>query len=368
MIKRVLIIGGYGNFGSFITKALALDVDIQVIVAGRSLEKAKQLISNIEVKNKPEALMLDISLDIASALNIVKPSIVIHTSGPFQEQGYDVAEACINNNIHYIDLADGRSFVEGIVKLNDVAKKNNVLAISGASSVPCLTSALVDYYKVHFKSIETLDYGITTAQRTARGLATTAAILGYTGKAFKTLINGHPTGIYGWQGLKARKYSKVGWRLLGNCDVPDLALFPKLYPELKTVRFYAGLEVPFIHVTLWGLSWLVRIGLIKKLDKFAPLLLRLSFLFDCLGSSNSAFHMLLSGKDEIGNDKSIKFELTARSGDGPFIPCMPAILLTKKLVHSEINKVGAFPCVGFISRDEYLNALSGLDISWEESS
>lgn len=366
MIKRVLIIGGYGNFGSFITKALALEADIQVIVAGRSLEKAKQLISNLEAKNKPEVLKLDINLDITSALNFVNPHIVIHTSGPFQEQGYDVAKACINNNIHYIDLADGRSFVEGIVSLDESAKIHNVLAISGASSVPCLTSALVDYYKSQFKSIEAIDYGITTAQRTARGLATTAAILGYTGKAFKTLIKGHPTDIYGWQGLRARKYSKVGWRLLGNCDVPDLALFPKLYPELKTVRFYAGLEIPFIHITLWGLSWLVRIGLIRKLDKFAPLLLRLSFLFDWLGSSNSAFHMTLSGKDEMGNDKSITFELTARSGDGPYIPCMPAILVTKKLVRSEINKVGAFPCVGFISRDEYLNALSELDISWEE--
>jgi len=112
LIKRVLIIGGYGNFGSFITKALALEVDIQVVVAGRSLEKAKQLISNIEAKNKPEALMLDISLDITSALNSVKPSIVIHTSGPFQEQGYDVAEACINNNIHYIDLANSYTWAK----------------------------------------------------------------------------------------------------------------------------------------------------------------------------------------------------------------------------------------------------------------
>ncbi|HEY3301398.1 MAG TPA: saccharopine dehydrogenase NADP-binding domain-containing protein [Methylophilaceae bacterium] len=366
MKQRVLIIGGYGNFGSFITKSLAQEIDIQVIVAGRSLEKAQQFISNINAKNKPEAVTLDINIEITNVLNIIKPNIVIHTSGPFQGQGYDVAKACINNNIHYIDLADGRSFVEGIVSLNEAAKEHNVLAISGASSVPCLTSALMDYYKSQFKSIETIDYGITTAQRTARGLATTAAILGYTGKPFKTLINGHQADIYGWQGLRARKYSKVGWRLLGNCDVPDLALFPKLYPELKTVRFYAGLEIPFIHVTLWGLSWLVRIGLIGKLDKFAPLLLHLSFLFDWLGSSNSAFHMDLFGKDELGHDKSITFELTARLGDGPFIPCMPAILLTKKLVRGEINKVGAYPCVGFISRDEYLNSLSDLDISWEE--
>jgi hypothetical protein len=149
--------------------------------------------------------------------------------------------------------------------------------------------------------------------------------------------------------------------------VPDLSLFPKRYPELKTLRFYAGLEISFIHCTLWSLSWLVRLGLIRRLENAAPLLLRISFLFDWLGSSTSAFHMILSGKGKNGEEKSITFELTARSGDGPYIPCTPAILMAKKLAGGEIKKRGAFPCVGFITRDEYLNALSELDITWEVS-
>jgi hypothetical protein len=291
---------------------------------------------------------------------------VIHTSGPFQDQGYDVAQACIAQGVHYLDLADGRKFVAGIVKLYTKAKEKNVLVVSGASSVPCLTSALVDYYLPEFTSLETLDYGITTAQKTARGLATTASILGYTGKSFITLINGKLADVYGWQGLRARKYRKLGWRLLGNCDVPDLALFPERYPTLKTVRFYAGLEIGFIHITLCILSWLVRLKLIKKLEKLAPLLLRLSFLFDWLGSSNSGFHMTLTGKGQLEKEKSITFELIAKSGDGPYIPCMPAILMTKKLIAGEIDQFGAYPCIGFITRDEYLNALSGMDITWAD--
>lgn len=366
MIWRVLIIGGYGNFGSFITKTLAKEPNVQVIVAGRSAEKARQLVSELGAANKAECVVLDINEDISEALKTISPNIVIHTSGPFQDQGYDVALACINHGTHYIDLADGRKFVEGVTELDAKAKEQNVLVVSGASSVPCLTSALIDYYLPEFGSLKTLDYGITTAQKTARGLATTAAILGYTGKSFKTLINGKANNIYGWQGLRVRKYEGLGLRLLGNCDVPDLALFPERYPTLKTIRFYAGLEIWFIHITLWSLSWLVRIGLMRKLEKMAPLLLRVFFLFDWLGSSTSAFHMELSGKGKRGEDKSIKFELIAKSGDGPYIPCMPAILMTKKLVNNDIGKCGAHPCVGFITRDEYLGALSVLDISWQE--
>lgn len=367
-MQRVLIIGGYGNFGSVISKTLAKESDIQIIVAGRSLQKAESFIQTLEAKNKAEATFIDINKNIASVLNDIKPNILIHTSGPFQGQSYDVAKACIQASIHYIDLADGRDFVEGISSLHSLAKEANILLISGASSVPCLTSALIDHYHDEFKALDGLDYGITTAQKTTRGLATTAAILGYTGKSFQTIINGVQTKIYGWQGLTVRKYKNLGWRLLGYCDVPDLALFPKRYPSLKSIRFYAGLELPFIHVTLWGLSWLVRLGIIKHLEKFAPLMLRLSFMFDWVGTSNSAFHMSLSGKDINGvTNKTITFELLARSGDGPNIPCMPAIIMTKKLVKNEINQRGAFPCIGFISRDEYLDELKNFDISWQES-
>lgn len=362
MTKRVLIIGGYGNFGSFITKKLAQESNIQVIIAGRSLEKAQALADEVG----GEAVQLDINTGFSDALVVIKPDIVIHTSGPFQAQGYDVAKACIALGVHYIDLADGRKFVEGIEGLDAQAKDKGVLAISGASSVPCLTSALVDHYRGEFQTLESLDYGITTAQKTARGLATTAAILSYTGKAFPTLVSGKFTDVYGWQDIRARKYPALGWRLLGNCDVPDLALFPKRYPELQSIRFYAGLEIPFIHVTLWMLSWLVRAGLIKSLVKAAPLMLKTSYMFDWLGSANSAFHMELSGIDKSGQNKVIKFELTARSGDGPYIPCMPAILLTKKLAAGELNETGAYSCMGFITKDEYLGALGEMDIEWTE--
>lgn len=362
-MTRVLIIGGYGNFGSFISKRLAQEKNIKLIIAGRTISKAKALAEELNAS----AEVIDIHHNVFERLQEVKPNIVIHTSGPFQSQGYEVAEACINCGAHYIDLADAREFVAGIDKLNAKAKQAGVTVVSGASSVPCLTSALIDYYKDQFEVLETVDYGITTAQKTTRGVATTAAILSYTGHPFKTLINEELQNIHGWQSLHAKKFNGLGWRLLGNCNVPDLELFPRYYPELKTIRFYAGLELPFIHVTLWSLSWLVRVGLIKNLEPTAPLLLKLSFLFDWLGTANSGFYMTLIGKGENNTDKTIQFELIAKNGDGPYIPCMPAILLAKKLANSEIKYTGAHACIGIINRQEYLDALASLDISWTES-
>lgn len=366
MIRRVLIIGGYGNFGRYIAYQLAEDDNIQLIIAGRSKDKAESFAGELIAENHLEFAELDIHNDLIRHLASINPDIVIHTSGPFQNQNYDVAKACIAVGCHYIDLADGRGFVEGITELSGEAAEKNLLLVSGASSVPCLTAALVDHYLPEFASLDRLDYGITTAQKTNRGLATTSAILGYVGKPFQTLEGGIPTTIYGWQDLHLRRYRDMGNRMLGNCDIPDLALFPKRYPDLKTIRFYAGLEVKLIHLGLWALSGLVRIGFMKRLQNLAPVLLKISFLFDWAGTANSGFHMELSGTGVDNKDKKIHFELTAKQGDGPYIPCTPAILLTRRLSKDDLPVVGAFPCIGLISKDEYLGALKNLDITWHE--
>ena len=358
MTKRVLIIGAYGNFGSHITKKLAAEPDIRVIVAGRSEEKCRMMAD----KYKTEYYVLDIEKDFPSSLQKIKPDIVIHTSGPFQGQGYDVAEACIHYGCHYIDLADGREFVANVGQLDQKAKEKGVSVITGASSVPCLTSAIIDRYMPEFRKLTAVDYGITTAQRTNTGLATTKAVLGYAGKPFKTRIGGRTQNIYGWQGTVLRKYPELGYRFLGNCDVPDLELFPQRYKDLDTIRFRAGLEIPVIHLSLWAMTWLVRLHLIKSLEPLAAALLKSSRLFDWIGSDNSAFHMEMTGVGKDDQPRTVIFYLIARSGHGPFIPSIPSIVCAKMLARGELVKAGAFPCTGVISLDQYLGAMKDLNI------
>ena len=103
-MTRVLIIGGYGNFGRFISTRLAREPNLDIIIAGRNSMKAKTLADTL----KAEALRLDISDSFLSQLKEINADIVIHTSGPFQAQGYQVAEACIACGAHYIDLADAQ--------------------------------------------------------------------------------------------------------------------------------------------------------------------------------------------------------------------------------------------------------------------
>lgn len=366
MIKRILIIGGYGNFGQFIGRILAREGNIQLILAGRNIVRAQSLADTLEARNKPEVAFIDINTGLADALVTIKPDIVIHTSGPYQGQDYHVAKACIDVGAHYIDLADARGFVCGIDAMDKAAKDNKVLVCSGASSVPCLTSAVIDKYIGEFEALESVEYAIATAQRTGRGLATMSAVLSYAGKPFKTLVHGEMRDVYGWLGLKWRKFWGLGFRPLGDCDIPDLELFPKRYPTLKNVRFRAGLEIKVMHLGLVFMSWLVKVGVIKSIQPLAPLLLKISYLFDPFGVDDSGFYMKMDGRGKDGAPKTILFELLAHKGDGLNIPAMPAILLAKKLANGEVDKVGATPCVDLITLDEYLDDLSAFDIEWHD--
>lgn len=366
MVARVLIIGGYGNFGSYIARSLARNPEIRLLIGGRSQANAEAFASGLKASNAAEGHEIDIDADLNLAMQRIGPDIVVHTTGPFQKQDYRVVRACINHGCHYLDLADARAFVTGIGQLDTAARESNVIAISGASSVPCLTAAVIDRYRKEFRRLDRIDYGISAAQQTNRGLATTSAVLSYVGRPFTRLRDGSMQRIFGWQDSHAVCYPELGYRLFGNCDIPDLDLFPKRYPEVRDIRFAAGHELKILHLGTWALGWLVRLGLSPPLETFAEPLLKLAFAFDRFGSSRSGFHMILSGEGLDGKPKQVRFFIVARSGHGPYIPCMPAILLARKLARDEIHRSGAAPCVDLIDLDEYLLALDGLDISVHE--
>ncbi len=360
-MNRILILGGYGNFGKRIAEALAKD-GVAIIIAGRNKEKANDL-SAVLINKYPntsiEAACFDAEKELGAYLELLKPTVVINTCGPFQNKNYSIAETCIANKVHYIDLADGRNFVTGIIKLGEKAKQAGVLVISGASTVPGLSSAVLEKYKNEFSQIDSLVFGISPGQKAERGLATTKAILGYAGKRLKPCAGSGDR--YGWQDIYRQEYPELGKRWMANCDIPDLDLLPEHY-GIKNIRFSAGMELTFMHLGIWLLSWVVRLGIPVKLEKYAPSLLRISNWFDCLGSPDGGMHMIIKGLDKQGNPHERKWFIIAGNGDGPHIPTIPAIILAKKLVVEKISDIGAKPCVGLVSLEEYMNELSEFDI------
>jgi saccharopine dehydrogenase-like NADP-dependent oxidoreductase len=361
-MHTVLVLGGYGFFGARIAESLASDGSIRLVIAGRDARKAAALASRLSL-SPGQALALDASdPELARQFAALQVGTVINTAGPFQSQGYHVATAAIQAGCHYIDLADGRDFVTGIQILDSLARERGVSVISGASTVPALSSAVIDRYLPHFERLDSIEVGISSGARTP-GLATVRGVFSYAGKPIREWCGGRWRATYGWLDLRGHRFPQpVGLRLLGACDVPDLTLFPKRYPTARTITFHAGFANTLGHLVVWGLAWLARVRILPSVVPCAAPLSRISEWLEPLLSDQGGMFVCLSGEGAGGRRVHINWHLLARQNHGPYIPCGAAIALARKLANGVALPVGAMPCVGLLTVKEFLAPLRNLDI------
>ena len=362
MTLRVLLIGAGGVFGSRIVRELAGDPRFQLILAGRH-EARLTALRDMLGDSSVQTATLDVAApDLVATMAHLRPQLVIHAAGPFQTQDYRVAEACLACGSDYADLADGRDFVSGIGRLDGRAKAAGRLLVSGASTVPAFSSAVVDALLPRFSALEKIEHAISPGNRAPRGDATVAAILGYCGRALPLWRDDRWKIGHGWMSSRRQAFA-FGPRWVGLCDVPDLELFPLRYAGVRTVEFRAGLELKRLHFATLAAACLVRLGLVCDLGRHAPRLRRLSERFLSSGSDVGGMVVELVGRDTHGRPLRLCWALSAAAGDGPQIPATPAVVLARKLADGDLRACGAMPCMGLFTLDEALAALTGFAIT-----
>jgi hypothetical protein len=361
-MHTVMVLGGYGFFGERISESLASDLSIRLLIAGRDPARARALAARLKLPAS-QAVAVDANDPaLADLLQRSRVDTLIHTAGPFQAQKYTVATAAIHAGCNYVDLADGREFVAGIGSLDAVARARGVTVISGASSVPALSSAVVDRYLPQFKRLDSIEFGISSGAR-APGLATVRGVFSYGGKPFKEWRQGAWRTTYGWLDLRKHMFPPpLGARWLSSCDIPDLTLFPKRYPTAKTVSFHAGFASGLGHLVVVGLAGLVRARLLPSLAPFAAPLSRISHWIEPLLSHEGGMFVCLDGEGRESNRMFVSWNLLARQNHGPYIPCGAAIALARKLAGGVVLPKGALPCMGLLTVKEFLAPLRNLDI------
>lgn len=364
---RVLVIGGYGFFGRRLVERLARREGLHVIVAGRSAARARAFAD--QWAGATRAQLDSTALDTTAAtlpqdIQRLAPHAVVHTSGPFQGQGYHVARACIAAGAHYIDLADGRLFVAGITALDAEARARGVSVTSGASSVPALSSAVADRLAQGLARVDRIDIGISPGNRTERGLSTVQSILTYCGQPLPSSGAGRS---FGWAGTWRHAYpAPVGTRLLSPCDVPDLALLPARYAGKPAVRFGAGLELRFLHHGMNIMAWMARRGLVRDWSAHAGWLKRAADWFMGWGTDAGAMHVTVAGTDTQGRSCERRWCLVATNGDGPHVPTLAASAMVSRLRAGDVQPAGARPCVGLLTLEDFEEQAAGLHIRMAE--
>ena len=358
------------GFGSRLCRRLVQLDKLHLFLGGRDwkkLEATRGQLRAVKPDAKVDILAWTISgSSLQDLLYSRKLNLVVHLAGPFQGQDYMVANACLRAGVPYIDMADGREFVGMFSSLDASAQAKGISLITGASTVPGLSSAIIDAMLENFWHLEAIDYGICAGLRTGVGLATLKAVLGYCGKPYWVLKDGKYVTVYGLGRARHHDFPEpVNRRYVVDCDIPDNDLFPVRYPSLRRMDFGSCIDAPGLPRLLSLMSGCVRKGWVQDWNFIAPIIQPCMRAVKTLGSSHSGFFMRLEGQDQQRNPKEILFEILARDGSGLEIPVTPVILLMKKMLRGEGLPAGAYPCTGLFSLAEFQQELSSYPISWE---
>ncbi|CAN7560981.1 saccharopine dehydrogenase family protein [Pseudomonas sp. LjRoot263] len=362
MVFRVMVVGGYGNFGSIVCRHLAVMPDVELVISGRDPHKLQRKVD--ELKSQSGAVAESwcgnaMGTEFKSVLRSMDIQLVIHTGGPFQGQSYAVAESCIEAGVNYCDLSDCRTFVNGVGVLDALAKQAGVAILSGCSSVPTLSSAIIDQQRYRFSRIDSIEHGISSSAKMP-GLSTVEGVLAYAGKPIRQLKNGKVHEVSGWQDLTLRKMPHLGTRVLANVDVPDMDIFASRYGA-QTLSFKAGAGLKLGGVANYLLAQALKIGLVRDHALWAARLHRLGTRFERFGDGKSAMYIDVQGRGVDGKPLAMTVQLTAMNDKGPQIPSCASVALAAKMAQGYVPQPGARACVGEITVDEYMAAINDPD-------
>lgn len=330
-MSRILVLGGYGVFGSRITTRLAA-AGHEVLVAGRSAEKAAR-----HCEGKPG--LVPLALDragIADALALHRPALLTDATGPFQQMDYAVPRACIAAGVHYCDIADGREFVCGIGELDADARSARVVVTAGVSSLPALSGAVVRALAVGLDRVRAVGIALSASNRATAGPAVAAGIIRQAGQPIAVWRGGRWLRAFGWQDIGREDYIVAGCpsvtgRLVTLIDVPDLTLLPGRLPGMPAVRMRAGAELAIENVALWLASWPIRWGLFRNSDWLIAFVRPWRALMGRLGSDSSAMKVSLVG-ERFGERVDRRWTLVATQGAGPEIPALAIPPLVERIL------------------------------------
>ena len=367
MTGGVLALGGYGAFGTRLSTLLARSPDLPIFIAGRRLHAAEALARKLRpAAVHAVALDRDAPDTIAAFLREKRPTTVIDAVGPFQGRDYRLPELAAMHGAHSLDLADDRTYVAGITALADKARSRDVLIVSGASTVPALSGAVVDRLLEQLDTLESIDIGLSPGNKSPRGLSTVRSVMSYCGKAVPAVARAHLATRRGWGGLVLHRYpAPVGRRWLSNVDVPETALLPLRYPGIESIETRAGLELGVLHLGLSVLSAFVARGLIKSLVPWSRALKLAASSLHAFGSDAGAMHVVVEGSRD-GRRYRRHWAIVTEHDHGPFIPVTAASVLAKRLSrvsgYAPLPERGARPCLGLVGLDEFMRELDGYAI------
>ena len=360
---KILILGGYGVFGGRLAELLSDAHELKLVICGRDLSRAEAFCKSYNGSAQVLPLRLD-RRNVAEGLRDQSPDLVVDASGPFQDYGterYGVIKACIAAGVDYLDFADAADFVFGVTQFDAHARTAGVFVLSGVSSFPVLTAAVLREMAKKM-DIVAVEGGIAPSPYAGIGLNVMRAVVGYAGAPVKLWRNSRPA--YGIGLAESMRFTiAVPGRLpLQNIhfslvDVPDLQVIPPEHATMTDIWMGAGPVPEILHRSL---NLLAKVRKRFGLPSLAPF----SRLFHAVlklmrfGEHRGGMFVRARGTAD-GKEAQQSWHLLAEGDDGPYIPSMAIEAVIRKLMTGMRPSAGARSGVQALDLKDYDSLFQG---------
>ena len=360
---KVLIVGASGVFGSRLAELAVREQGISLTLAARNLSKLEKIAQELAAPVD----LARIDRDTVKAVDLTGYDLVIDAAGPFQSSHTKLVEAAIGARVPYLDLADGREFITRFPGFDGEAKAAGVPLVTGASSIPALSHAVLDGLVAGWGAVDSIRIGIYPGNRAPRGRSVVEAILSYVGKPVRVFREGEWQNVAGWGGIHREQIAGIGPRWASVCDTPEQDLLVARYKPRQSAEFFAGLELGLLHVGLWLCSLPVRFGILESLRPFAGPMLAMAELLRPIGSDRGAMTVRARGEGVAGEPVERCWVLRADANRGPYVPILAALAMIRRFRDGTGPDAGAHVCSGLLEFADFAPDMAKLEMEhWLE--
>ena len=167
-MRRALVYGSNGYTGRLIAER-ARSFGVEPVLAGRNVAAVTEQARSLGFENR--AFSLEDARAVDDGLRNI--DVVLHCAGPFTDTSRPMADACLRNSVHYLDITGEVEVMEALAGRDAEARAAGVMLMPGTGFDVVPSDCLALHLKQQLPTATHLMLGIRGTGALSHGTATT---------------------------------------------------------------------------------------------------------------------------------------------------------------------------------------------------